>query len=388
MTARAIAVLVVALTPLERPAAPTAPDTAPQPAKASVRGLDPKSWQREFPVQYDQWRTPSRIEPQWKEQRGHAFSLKDRDEAGPEGDPRWAILRAGRPKLRPLPGACLECHASETPAGGNYWEARERAKTPVACIRCHETWGTGLSRREASVDPPARPAHAACAECHTEYHIKDGRVVRPGAALLSAVAAGGGSGPPETRVPDARAIEQYYDRIRLTDWTHPATGAGLIEPRHPQAQMFAAGPHAANRAGCPDCHMPKDARGVSDHRVVNPLERIEAACMRCHRLEAAELRARVNAIQERTRAAKSRALDAVADLIAAIRDAAASGAPASRLAEARAYHRRAQWRLEFVEADRSDGFHAPDEAASLLIEAIDLARRGQLAAGAGVRAAR
>lgn len=391
MTVRALAVLFAALATQRPPAVPAAQDIAP-PGHAEViaRGLDPKSWQRDFPVQYDQWRTPSRIEPEWREQRGHAFSLKDRDESGPGGDARWAILRAGRPKLRPLPAACLECHASETPTGSNYWAARARAKTPVACIRCHSGWGAGFSARTASALPPAppKPAVETCAGCHTEYYVEDGRVMRPDAAFLSAGAAAGGSKPPDTHVPDARSIERYYDRVRRTDWTHPATGAGLIEPRHPQAQMFSAGPHAANHAGCPDCHMPKDPRGVSDHRMTNPLERIDAACARCHRLAAAELRARVRAIQERTDAANSRALDAVVDLVAAIREAAASGAPASRLAEARAYHRRAQWRIEFVEADRSRGFHAPDETGSLLLEAIDCARRGRLAAGAGVRPAR
>jgi nitrite reductase (cytochrome c-552) len=42
--------------------------------------------------------------------------------------------------------------------------------------------------------------------------------------------------------------------------------------------------------------------------------------------------------------------------------------------------RQAQFRADFVAADGSKGFHAPQEAARLLAEAIDLARQGQLAA--------
>jgi nitrite reductase (cytochrome c-552) len=41
--------------------------------------------------------------------------------------------------------------------------------------------------------------------------------------------------------------------------------------------------------------------------------------------------------------------------------------------------RRAQFYLDFVEAENSVGFHAPQEAMRLLSHSIDLARKGQLA---------
>ncbi|MDP1662380.1 MAG: ammonia-forming cytochrome c nitrite reductase subunit c552, partial [Phycisphaerales bacterium] len=40
--------------------------------------------------------------------------------------------------------------------------------------------------------------------------------------------------------------------------------------------------------------------------------------------------------------------------------------------------RRAQFRTDFVAAENSMGFHAPQEAARILAEAIDYARQGQL----------
>ncbi len=43
-------------------------------------------------------------------------------------------------------------------------------------------------------------------------------------------------------------------------------------------------------------------------------------------------------------------------------------------------HRKAQWRLDFVAAENSMGFHAPQEMARVLGESIDLARQGQLEA--------
>ncbi len=45
--------------------------------------------------------------------------------------------------------------------------------------------------------------------------------------------------------------------------------------------------------------------------------------------------------------------------------------------------RKAQWRIDFVNAENSMGFHAPQEAARILGEAIDYARQGQIALQGG-----
>jgi nitrite reductase (cytochrome c-552) len=50
------------------------------------------------------------------------------------------------------------------------------------------------------------------------------------------------------------------------------------------------------------------------------------------------------------------------------------------LATARELHRQAQWRLDFVSAENSMGFHAPQESARILAAAIDLARQCEIAA--------
>jgi nitrite reductase (cytochrome c-552) len=44
--------------------------------------------------------------------------------------------------------------------------------------------------------------------------------------------------------------------------------------------------------------------------------------------------------------------------------------------------RKAQWRLDFVAAENSMGFHAAQETARILGESIDYSRQGQLAAQA------
>jgi nitrite reductase (cytochrome c-552) len=90
------------------------------------------------------------------------------------------------------------------------------------------------------------------------------------------------------------------------------------------------------------------------------------------------MKARAEAIQDRTAALLSQAEDAVLDLIAAIEAAQKAGAGEEQLAAARDFHRKAFWRLDYISAENSMGFHAPQESARILAEAIDLARQGQV----------
>jgi len=87
--------------------------------------------------------------------------------------------------------------------------------------------------------------------------------------------------------------------------------------------------------------------------------------------------ARVLTIQDRHHALLQRAAGATTDMIDAIAAARKAGASDVGLEAARALHRRAQWRLDFVAAENSMGFHAPQEMARILAEAIDWARQGQ-----------
>jgi nitrite reductase (cytochrome c-552) len=72
-------------------------------------------------------------------------------------------------------------------------------------------------------------------------------------------------------------------------------------------------------------------------------------------------------------------MDAVVALIADLKDARQKGVPDAQLEEPRRLQRRAQFMLDFVEAENSTGFHAPEEAERVLAESIDYARQGQLA---------
>jgi nitrite reductase (cytochrome c-552) len=85
----------------------------------------------------------------------------------------------------------------------------------------------------------------------------------------------------------------------------------------------------------------------------------------------------------------NRSEDALVALIGDIKDARARGANDEQLAEAMKLQRKAQFRTDFINAENSMGFHASQEAARILAEAIDYARQGQLAVrGAGAAGAK
>ena len=74
------------------------------------------------------------------------------------------------------------------------------------------------------------------------------------------------------------------------------------------------------------------------------------------------------------------AMDALVELIARHQGRAAGRASrTAELATARGLQRKAQFYLDFVEAENSTGFHAPQEAVRILGESIDFSRQGQLA---------
>ena len=65
------------------------------------------------------------------------------------------------------------------------------------------------------------------------------------------------------------------------------------------------------------------------------------------------------------------------DLINDLKSSKSAGRSDSELGAARNFQRKAQFYLDFVEAENSTGFHAPQEAARILGESINFSRQGQ-----------
>ena len=342
----------------------------------------------------------------YRDRRGHFYGLFDQEQTR-------------RVTERAQPGACLQCHASNLPlyrfvgkgdvqkgfevvSGMPYAEARNLkddkgqplVQHPVACLDCHDpaTMAPRVTRpafvagikalkaRQGVADfDPNRDATRqemrsfVCGQCHVEYYFKGaGKVVTyPWADGVR-----------------AEEIEAYYDREGFTDWVHAETGTKLLKAQHPEFEVWQQGIHARAGVACADCHMPYQRVGalkVSDHWVRSPLLNINRACQTCHAVPEGELAGRVMAIQDRHHALLQRAALANTDMLDAIAAAMKAGASDVDLERARALHRHAQWRLDFVAAENSMGFHAPQELARVLAESIDYARQGQREADRAAR---
>ena len=406
---------------------------------------DPAVWGQNFPQQYDAYlrtvdqertryggsealpRTPTDADPRsivaqsrleddprlktmwagyafsvdFREERGHAYMLDDQ-------------TFTERQQVVQQPGTCMHCHASVyvpyTRLGDGdltlgfermnqmpYQEARKLVTHPVTCIDCHAPdtmelritrpgFMEGIRALKASqgiadydVNQMATRQEMrafVCGQCHVEYYFSgpEKRLVYPWAKGIK-----------------ADEILGYYQESGFRDWVHAETGAPVLKAQHPEFEMWSQGIHAKSGVTCVDCHMPYERVGamkISDHHVRSPLLNINRACQTCHKWSEADLEQRVHTIQDRTYQVRNLAIDALMDLIADIRTARERGATDEQLAVARDEQRQAQFLVDFIEAENSMGFHAPQEAMRVLALSIDHTRRGQQAvrtvlAGAG-----
>jgi len=271
---------------------------------------------------------------------------------------------------------CVDCHHPDSmslrvtrPAFIHGIRALARSDQALPHLPSVERWRMGERKQEYDPNVEATRQEMrslACAQCHVEYYFKgDGKLLTY----------------PWHKGLKAEQIETYYDEVGWQDWSHTDTGAPVLKAQHPEFELWSQGIHARSGVACADCHMPYVRQGaikVSDHHVRSPLLNIARACQTCHHFPEEELLARATAIQDRTKALLDRAEVATVDLIRELSRAKTGGANATALSAAQALQRKAQWRLDFVSAENSMGFHAPQEAARLLAEAIDYARQGQV----------
>ncbi len=353
----------------------------------------------------------------FREERGHAYMLQDQAETE-------------RVKQFKQPGACLHCHASVIPyyksegkkagipdnqkeaqiqkgfdivCAMSYKDAAKNVSHPVSCVDCHnvntmqlevnrpgfingirnlakssaptphlpsiERWRKEGKKGDYDVNKMASRQEMrsfVCGQCHVEYYFKgpEKNLTYPWHNGLK-----------------MEQIEKYYDDVAWKDFEHKKSGAKVLKAQHPEFETWSQGIHARSGVSCSDCHMPYKREGaikVSDHHVRSPMLNVAASCETCHRYPEKEIKARVEIIQDRTKELLLKAEGATVALIKDIEAAKGKGASDSLLESARDFHRKAQWRVDFVAAENSMGFHAPGESLRILAEAIDYARQGQL----------
>ncbi len=274
------------------------------------------------------------------------------------------------------PITCSDCHNPETmqlrvtrPGFINGIKALAQSDDPVPHLPSIERWRTGDKEVDYDANSMASRQEMrsfVCGQCHVEYYFKGDE------KLLTY---------PWHNGLQMEDEEKYYDENAVKDWTHKDTGALVLKAQHPEFELWSQGIHAASGVACADCHMPYQRVGavkVSNHHVRSPLLSVNDSCQTCHNIPEEELEQRVTTIQERTMALMDRAENAVVALITDLKAAQEGGATDEQLAAGRDLQRKAQWRLDYIAAENSMGFHAPQESARILGEAIDYARQGQL----------
>ena len=108
---------------------------------------------------------------------------------------------------------------------------------------------------------------------------------------------------------------------RFKDWVHAETGMEVLKAQHPEFELWSQGIHAKSGVACADCHMPYKREGalkVSEHWVRSPLLEVNRSCETCHPYGEQEIKARVEAIQDRHYALLSRAGQAAVAMLDAM----------------------------------------------------------------------
>lgn len=419
----------------------SAPETTAPAPKVAADEHDPAVWGTAYPAAYEQWLSTRDERPAGKsaykrgfdggvmfdklseypfeavlfkgwgfgidynEPRGHYYMLVDQQEADP------ARVKAG--------GGCLTCkspyaqdlYAKDKAAlfSATYADAvamlpQGRHQLGVACIDCHDSATMALSTRRWTVDSAIEEVGLdkasmtqtdrrliVCGQCHCTYSVmKDqGKSVDI-------------DFPWEGATWGAITVEKIIANIEGQDarheWVQATTGFKLGYIRHPDVEFFTAGsPHYTAGVTCNDCHMApvETAEGsLANHNIMSPLKLDMAACRQCHMESADQMRAAVIAIQDASLTdfiETGYQVATVAKLFEIANKSLETTAGDSAYDQAAAHYRQAFYRLNYMAAENSVGFHNPAEGKRILADArteADAADKGlrALLASKGVKA--
>lgn len=403
-----------------------------RPVKIADGEIDPANWGKAYPLHYDLWKKSE--EPtapgkskykkgfdadnivydklsefpfmallfngwgfgiEYNEPRGHAYMVIDQLD-----------IDSGRVKAG---GVCLTCKTPyavklEKEMGLDYYKMPFRdvhGKIPpefqrlgIACIDCHDnkdmsltisrgfTLTTALKNMGVNTDKLTRQEMRSmvCAQCHVTYDIvKDQEMKSVGIYFPW-------QGSTMGNISVENIIKVLRTDTTILEWKQNVTGFKLPFIRHPEYELFTYNSiHWKAGAACADCHMPYTKVGaykVSDHRVTSPLKTDLRACVQCHSESPEWLREQVESIQDRTVSLMIRAGYATATVAKlfekahAVREAGKT-VDAALYDKAKDYYIEAFFRLNFIGAENSVGFHNPAEALRVLGDTLAFAGKAE-----------
>jgi nitrite reductase (cytochrome c-552) len=400
--------------------------------------MDPAKWGQVYPLEYDRWKMTENPKPasaskykkgfdtdkviydklsqfpylallnhgwgfgiEYNEPRGHHYMVIDQLEIDP------SRLAGG--------GVCLSCKTPyaaklEKELGAEYFKMPyldahakipvEHQKLGVACIECHDNKTMGLrlyhpaalrSFQFIGVDPSKFTRQelrsAACAQCHVTYIVpKDANMKSAGLFFPWQ-----GSKPGDISIENIiKVIKKdpsvYQSELGTGEWVQKVTGFKVAFIRHPEYEFFTRNSvHSNAGVACADCHMPYirvGANKISEHDVTSPLKKNMQACQQCHTESPEWLKNQVTAIQDRTVSLMLRsgyATATAAKLFEKVHQAQKDGKTIDQKLydQAKDLYLEALYRVIFINAENSVGFHNPSEAGRILGDATAMAGKSE-----------
>ena len=393
--------------------------------------FNPADWGKVYPLEYDSWTKTKEPRPvgkskykndfdvknthydklseypympllfngwgfgvEYNEPRGHHYMIIDQLDVDP------SRLKAG--------GACLTC---KTPFAGKLRQELGtsyfadpyldvQAKIPeefrqlgASCIDCHDnktmapklsrwTLEKALERIGKKPDQITRQEGRTlvCAQCHVTYVVQKNKEMKSTDVFFP------WQGSREGDISIENIIKVIRSDPSYGEWKQTVTGFKVGFIRHPEYEFFSRNSvHYQAGVACADCHMPYTKVGaskISDHNVMSPIKNDLKACQQCHSETPEWLSRQVFAIQDRTvslmnRAGYAEAVTAKLFEIAHLAQADGKTLDQDLYERAKDLYLEALYRVIFIGAENSVGFHNPTEAGRICGDAVSMAQKAE-----------
>lgn len=315
----------------------------------------------------------------YKQGRGHFYAVTDVHETLRTGAPK-------KPDEGPQPSTCWTCKSPDVPRlmnqmgvakfyTGKWAGLGHEVVNPIGCADCHDPKTMNLViTRPALIEAFERQGmdikkvshqemrSLVCAQCHVEYYFNSSVIA--GANYLTF---------PWDNGKTAETIEEYYDKIGITDWTHALSKAPMLKAQHPDYEIYSKGIHAQRGVSCADCHMPYRSEGgqkFTDHKMQSPLNNVSNSCQVCHREETETLVQNVYERQDQIIGNRNQLEILLVQAHIEAKKAWALGATDNQMKDILTGIRHAQWRWDYAAASHGASFHAPTETSRIISTGI------------------
>ncbi len=321
--------------------------------------------------------------------RGHENAIDDLQKS----------LRTGAPKGEgdgPMPATCWTCKSPDVPRlmnengvqefyDGKWADKGSEVVNAIGCADCHDPKSMKLRiSRPALVEAfesmgkdinnasHQEMRSLVCAQCHVEYYFDKNVPGKEGTPYLVF---------PWKDGMTVEDMENYYDNIEFSDWTHQISRAPMLKAQHPGYETYMTGVHADRGVSCADCHMPYKSEGgqkFTDHHIRSPLTNVSNSCQVCHRQEADKLKENVFDRQRKSHEIKIKLEDMLVKAHVEAGKAWELGATEAQMHDILQDIRHAQWRWDYAAASHGASFHSPVETARVQGTGLELAQEARV----------